>query len=186
MIAYKGFRKGKKGPEAVMGDGIMTYEEGLWYENPSAKTASTGFHCCENPLECLTYYSWSDSNIFYAVEATGDIDEDSASRISCTKMRLLKPLDLRSFLLASVKYLLKNPKIECSRVHKNRSSATARDSFVFVRGKNPCGAGKKGDYVVLLQEAAGSRAIQAVQLIYIDGKKFVPMVYYDIDRKAVE
>lgn len=40
--------------------------------------------------------------------------------------------------------------------------------------------------MVLLQEAADSKEIQALQLIHIDGKKYVPMVYYDIDRRAVE
>lgn len=187
MIACKGFRKGKKGlPEAVLGSGTMTYEVGKWYETEDAQTASTGFHCCENPLECLTYYGWNGSNVFYAVEVAGDVDEDDVSRICCTKIRLLKQLDLQSFILASAQYLLKHPKVPCRKVHEDKSSVTGRESFVFVRGKDPCGAGKKGDYVVLLQEAADSKEIQALQLIHIDGKKYVPMVYYDIDRRAVE
>jgi hypothetical protein len=186
MIAYKGFKKGKTGPEAILGSGTMTYEVGKWYETKGAQTASMGFHCCENPLECLTFYSWNNNNVFYAVEVAGDVDEDGASRICCTKIRLLKQLDLQSFILASAQYLLKHPKVACHRVHEDRSSTTGRESFVFVRGKNPCGAGKKGDCVVLLQEAADSKEIQALQLIHIDGKKYVPMVYYDIDRRAVE
>lgn len=187
MIAYKGFRKGKNGiPEAILGSGTMTYEVGKWHETKTAKTVSTGFHCCENPLECLSYYDWNDGNVFYVVEASGDVDEDDNHRICCTKIRLLKRLDLQSFILASVRYLLKHPKIDCKKVHRDKSSTTGRESFVFIRGKDPSGAGKKGDYVVLLQEAADSEDIQAVQLIYIDGRKFVPMVYYDIDRLAVK
>lgn len=185
-VAYKGFAVGKKGlPEARLGAGITEYEVGKWYDNPEAKTASTGFHCCENPLECLSYYSYNKSNTFYAVEVGGDVDEDADHRISCTRIRLLKKLDTHSFLLAAVRYIVSHPKIACNKVYPNKASTSARDIFIFVRGKNPVGAGKKGDHVVLLQEAADDVSIKAVQLIYIDGKKYAPMVYYNIDREAV-
>ena len=44
MIAYKGFKKGKTGPEAILGSGTMTYEVGKWYETKGAQTACMGFH----------------------------------------------------------------------------------------------------------------------------------------------
>lgn len=49
MIAYKGFRPGLicRGYQFVMG--LNTTEKANCREN--------GFHCAENPLDCLSYYS---------------------------------------------------------------------------------------------------------------------------------
>jgi hypothetical protein len=57
MIAYKGFNKNI---ESVMGNGkkeSCTFEAGKTYKEAVSKTARIGFHCCENPFDCLTYYS---------------------------------------------------------------------------------------------------------------------------------
>ena len=49
MIAYKGFRPGLicRGYQFVMG--LNTTEKANCREN--------GFHCAEDPLDCLSYYS---------------------------------------------------------------------------------------------------------------------------------
>ena len=89
MIAYKGFT-----PELTsrLGDGkkeTCTFEPGCTMTSEESKTARTGYHCCENPAECLAYYSWDGKNRFWKVEAEGDIDEDAHERIACTKITLL-------------------------------------------------------------------------------------------------
>ena len=49
MYAYKGFEPDLscRGYRFVMGKNVT----------PEANCASNGFHCAEDPLDCLTYYS---------------------------------------------------------------------------------------------------------------------------------
>lgn len=47
MIAYKGFNKDLT---CTMGKGRFQYEVGKSYKEDSAKCASTGFHCTEEPI----------------------------------------------------------------------------------------------------------------------------------------
>ena len=93
MIAYKGFQKDLKCR------GFQFQEYGI-NETEKANCRQNGFHCAENPLDCLCYYpNWKNS-VYYIVDASGDLDEDGEdSKISCTKMRLLKKIELRSLLL---------------------------------------------------------------------------------------
>ena len=62
MIAYKGFRPGLicRGYQFVMG--LNTTEKANCREN--------GFHCAEDPLDCLSYYSSLEhSNIILSTPA---------------------------------------------------------------------------------------------------------------------
>ena len=83
MIAYKGFQKDLKCR------GFQFQEYGI-NETEKANCRQNGFHCAENPLDCLCYYpNWKNS-VYYIVDASGDLDEDGEdSKISCTQMRLL-------------------------------------------------------------------------------------------------
>ncbi len=59
MIAYKGFRPGLicRGYQFVMG--LNTTEKANCREN--------GFHCAEDPLDCLSYYSSLEHSEYYIV-----------------------------------------------------------------------------------------------------------------------
>ena len=81
MIAYKAFRPGLicLGYQFVMGMNVTD----------KANCRKNGFHSAENPLDCLSYYPFKDSE-FYLVDAGGDIDEDGTdSKISLTVTILL-------------------------------------------------------------------------------------------------
>lgn len=67
-IAYKAF-----GPGLVCRN--YQFEKGRNVTD-KAKCAAGGFHCAEDPLDCLCYYQWNGKNEFWIVEAGGDIDED--------------------------------------------------------------------------------------------------------------
>lgn len=49
MKAYKGFNKDMTCRE-------FQFEEGKTYEEEKAKLCECGFHACENPLDCYSYY----------------------------------------------------------------------------------------------------------------------------------
>ena len=68
MYAYKGFEPDLscRGYRFVMGKNVT----------PEANCASNGFHCAENPLDCLSYYGDMNRSIYCLVQPGGDIDED--------------------------------------------------------------------------------------------------------------
>lgn len=95
MIAYKAFGNGLtcRGYRFMMG----------LNRTEKANCSENGFHCAENPLDCLTYYSDMDNAEYYIVDAGGDIDEDgSDTKISCTELTVLQKLTKRDFFLHSL------------------------------------------------------------------------------------
>lgn len=102
MMAYKAFNKDL----TCIG---YQYTTDGWNEEPEANCARNGFHCAGNPLDCLFYYPNFKKARYWIVEASGDIDEDAMdSKISCTRMRLVRELDKQDFVLEALKYMLKH------------------------------------------------------------------------------
>ena len=102
MIAYKGFQKGLtcRGYQFKVGMNVTD----------KANCVANGFHCAENPLDCLTYYPNWDTSEYWQVEAGGDLDEDGTdSKISCTELNLVKRLGFCEFVLAAAKYYVVHP-----------------------------------------------------------------------------
>lgn len=102
MRAYKAFNKDMT---CTLGRGTFQYEPGKTYEEKEANCVRNGFHCCENPADCMNYYAINAARIFL-VEAAGDIDEDGTdTKISCTKITLIKELSLPEYVFEIVKYI---------------------------------------------------------------------------------
>ena len=82
MIAYKGFEKN------ISCRSYQFKRYGI-NETTEANCRQNGFHCAENPLDCLVHYpNWRNSR-YFVVKAFGDLDEDDRdTKISCTKMEL--------------------------------------------------------------------------------------------------
>lgn len=146
MIAYKGFQKDLKCR------GFQFQEYGI-NETEKANCRQNGFHCAENPLDCLCYYpNWKNS-VYYIVDASGDLDEDGEdSKISCTKMRLLKKIELRSLLLHGAAYMAKYPNRKWNS-HVAKESGTSCNGFCIVREK-PQSQRTKGRFTVTFKGAA--------------------------------
>ena len=120
--AYKGFNKDLT---CTMGNGKYQYREGVWIEEKEANCGANGLHCCYNPLDVLHYYSDFDKHVFYLVAADGDIHEDGVNtRISCTKMKLVKKLPVLEFVVHAMAYMYDHPHLKCnSNVHKADSAS---------------------------------------------------------------
>ncbi len=180
MIAYKGFNKNLA---ARMGNGIFQYEFGKTYKNKEAKCANTGFHCVEEPIRVLDWYSAKDDR-YCIVEVGEDIHEDGRNKIAATEITLLKEIDIMELALEECRWLYKHPNRQHStRVQKEKGDST--DKFVIVRGKNPVAAGKKGTVLYLLQEKKCSKEIASMAIYEVDGVDIKPGRYYDIDGKEV-
>ena len=73
ILGFKGF---KPGLVATLGNGKFQYVPNELNETKKAMCASTGFHYCLDPWDCLNWYTWNGKNEFWAVAAGGDVDED--------------------------------------------------------------------------------------------------------------
>lgn len=177
MLAYKGFTKDLV---CTMGKGRFQYEVGKTYEENEARCACTGFHCCEEPIEVLEWYSAKDAR-FCIVKAEGDIHEDGRNKISCTRMTIVREITRQQLGALECGWIQKHPERATSRQIKSNSGTAPEGDIVIVRGKNPKAAGAPGTTIFLLKEKKGGKEIEEVGIYEIDGTEFLPGVYYRVD-----
>ena len=159
MIAYKGFSPELK---SCYGDGKKEnccFHIGETKTVEKSKTVSCGFHCCENPFDCLTYYSLDGKNRFFRVEAEGSIDEDASNRIACTEITLLEELNPVAFAAEGMRYIINHPDREgwqqehgSVRVREGKVEVAAKDCIAIARGRNPMVKGPEGSILGLIVE----------------------------------
>ena len=153
-----------------------------------ANCAANGFHCAENPLDCLSYYSDMEHSVYCLVIPGGDIDEDHLdSKIACTELTIVKRLERQDVFLHALAYMVDHPARSWNR-HVQKDRATASCGYAVVRGSDPIACGKKGDILAFAKEDPKTGGIIQIALTCVDGKKIKPKVWYDTDlneRKAV-
>lgn len=180
MLAYKGFNSRL---QAVLGHGTMQFEPGMTYGKDRCKCGHNGFHCAEDPLCAMSYYGSMDSR-YFIVEAAGDINQDGVgSRISCTKLTLVKEIDRIKLAVHACLYIQRYPERGPEERHhlaKNKGKCHTKGDFIIVRGKEPRAAGVKGSWLFLLREEKQSVAIKDVFPVYIDGKEYRANTWYGI------
>ena len=181
MIAYKGFNKDLV---CTMGKGCYQYEVGKTYKEDAAKCVNTGFHCVEEPIEVLSWYSSKNSR-YCIVNASGDMHEDGCERIACTEMTILKEITLQQLGALECDWLMNHPDRKCSSHIKKNEGFADKNEIVIVRGKNPKAAGKLGATIYLLKEQKGEKTIDEVGIYQIDGEEFLPDVYYRVDGRRI-
>ena len=175
MIAYKGFSPGMVCREYQFRMGINVTDKANCREN--------GFHCAEDPLDCLTYYSDMDCAEYYIVEAGGDIDDDDVdSKIACTHLNIIKRLTVEEFFLHGLAYIVDHPKRNWnSKVQKGKGKAC--NGYVLVRGIDPAASGELNDILAFAKEDHATGNIIQVALTRVDGQKVLPGRWYGVDLK---
>lgn len=180
MIAYKGFNKDLA---CTKGRGTYQYEVGKTYREDMAKTARAGFHCVEEPIRVLDWYSGDDAR-YCKVIASGDINEDGKERIACTEMTILQEITLAQLGALECVWIMDHPQWKCSDRVKRDSGSAEENGIVIVRGKNPKARGKKGSVIFLLKEAKNGKICE-FGAYEINGNSHMPDVYYRANgRKA--
>lgn len=177
MLAYKGFNQDLV---CTMGKGSYQYEVGKTYKENEAKCVRNGFHCVEEPIEVLRWYSGKNAR-FCIVKAEGDINEDGDDKISCTEMTIVREVTLQQLGALECKWIQDHPERKNSSKVKRNTGTAAKDDIVVVRGKNPKAAGKLGATIFLIKEAKDGKIIEAVGIYEIDGEEFLPDVFYRVD-----
>ena len=88
-------------------------------------------------------------------------------------------------LLTLVAYMLQYPHRRPSKIIQIEKGSSM-GGFTVVRGKHPIGKGRKDTILLLIREDIKGNIVN-FSVIIIDGKEYVPNVYYDFDgRKAEE
>lgn len=158
MIAYKGFNKDLRSTYGNGKDKDCNFAPGETKKAPGAKTAREGFHCTENPFECLGWHPLGGESRYWKVEAHGDIDEGNDCQIACTEITLLKELDMCDLAYEGMEYIINHPRRtgwEQSRkllqVQKDYAEAEL-GGIAIARGLHPRAAGQKGSILGILQE----------------------------------
>lgn len=173
MMAYKAFGKGLvcRGYKFHMG----------LNKTQKAQTAECGFHCAENPLDCLSYYGNMDTADYYVVDAGGDINEDgNDSKIACTELTIIKKLTRQEFFLHALAFMVDHPKRkQGSHVQRNTGDAGYK-GYVVVRGIDPIAKGQKGAVIALAKESSEG-IITEIAVTTVDGTKVKPDTWYGID-----
>ena len=173
MIAYKAFKSGLVCLNYQFVMGLNVTEK--------ANCRANGFHCAENPLDCLTYYPNMEQSEYYLVDARGDIDEDgNDSKIACTELDIIKQLSREEFFLHCLAYMTDHPLIKCSSLVEKERGKT-RNGYVVVRGIDPIACGELGDILAFAKENPTNQKITQIALTRVDGVKILPDIWYGVD-----
>lgn len=189
MMAFKGLTADMV---AAMGSGHKVLELGVTYREESSKTGRQGWHCTENPFDCLKYFSLGAGNRHFRVEAGGSIDEDEQERISCTEITLVEELTLRKLAGYGMLYMVKHPLRQGwqqagyrIRVQEDTAEAAGPDCIAIARGPRPQVRGPEGAVLGLILEPEPG-CITAAKLFTADRQQAGGWWTVDENRNLIE
>ncbi len=118
MKAYKGFNKD-------MTCRGFQFKEGENYHEDNAKLCESGFHACENPLDCFRYYSPATSE-YHEVELDEVTDEKSNDSKICGKtLKVGMKIDVARIVKAHFEYTKSHTTNE--KAGENNANLSAKD-----------------------------------------------------------
>ena len=120
MKAYKGFTKDMKCRE-------FQFKEGETYREDTAKLCHSGFHACEDPIDCFNYYYPSES-VYHEVEL-GDVSEERGddTKVVAKTIKIGGEIGFLGIAKAHVEYVIshiKDDNKKSAHKEKDRSAAT--------------------------------------------------------------
>lgn len=138
-----------------------------------ATCVKEGFHAAENPLDCLSYYPKFDDSECWLCYADGEIHENgSDSKLSCTRLEILRRLDKWEFIYEAVRYILEHPRSALNCHVERDVGSTGGQGFSIVVGEEPTArAFKNGDVIALLVTSRGGIGYEKVVFLHGDEVK---------------
>ena len=184
--AYKGFN-------ADMTCRGFQFKEGETYTEEKSELCNSGFHACEDPIDCLWYYSPTDNAVFHEVE----LDEVSAGRRNDTKIcgkkiKIGATVEIDEMINASVRFLLEKMKNSpnassgyCSTAASSGGSSTAsavgNNTIAAAIGRNTCVKGDIGTWIIATEYGdwdGECYPVVGVVSAKIDGEILKPKTWY--------
>ena len=205
MKAYKGFN-----PDMTCRG--FQYEEGETYTEDKAELCNCGFHACEDPIECFSYYDPSES-VFHEVELDDVSSErESDTKVAAKKITIGAKVDIASMVKAGIDFRLSKTTEEKGGHATGRSgaasatgdrgaasatgyggaaSATGKAGIALAAGHECKAMGALGCWIVLTERVwdyEGSYyRIKEVRALEVDGVNIKPDVWYMLkDGEVIE
>ena len=157
MKAYKGFNKD-------MTCRGFQYEEGKTYETDTAKLCDSGFHACENPLDCFGYYSPGQS-VYHEVEIEDNGERNAVdTKVVGKKITIGAELSVPMLCKLHFEYVKSKCKPTNSRVAGNNESASAGEwGSASAGNRGSASAGNYGSAVSRGISSAGNNGVAVAQ-----------------------
>lgn len=195
MKAYKGFNKD-------MTCRGFQFEEGKEYRKDSAVLCNSGFHACEAPLDCFSYYSPAKS-VYHEVELDEVSNErESDSKICGKNIKIGARLNIANLCRLQFDYV----KSHCTNEYNaeqgkaatagyygaatagESGAATSRGSVAvgdygvaLCRGNNIKARGGLGSILVIAVENEYNYDIKEWKAEVVDGKKIKADTWYKLE-----
>ena len=199
MKAYKGFNKD------LTCRGFQ-YKEGETFHEDKAELCDSGFHACEDPLDCFGYYA-PGSSVYHEVEldeVSPERDSDDTKVVAKT-IKIGAALDVAGICKAHFEYV----NARCKKVDGkvagdreavavgNQTSASAgnygsavsrgsvtvgKNGCALVRGNGIMARGDLGAVLVLCLEKEENYDVECVKQIVIDGETYKPGTWYTLTK----
>ena len=193
MKGYKGFNKD-------MTCRGMQYEEGKIYKmEEEPKCCERGYHFCENPIDCLGYYSPNES-IYRQVEATGKISKDedtSDTKIATNEIKIGAKIDFQTMVKMAIEFTYKHCTKKGKGNNKRSDNSVASNTGNYSVAKNSgqksissClgikgqASGKKGTWIVVaewIQDEDWNWEVKEVKTVKVDGEIIKEDTYYALE-----
>lgn len=185
--AYKGFNKD-------MTCRGFQYEVGKEYEhNGRVSACNSGFHACENPIECLGYYNPANS-VYHEVELSGEMCHDTNdTKVAASHIRIGARLDIAGLCKATFEYV----RSKCTNENNAEpgkaatageygaatargSAATGDNGLSVARGNNVKVKGGLGAVLVIAEENQEDYNIKEWKATVVDGERIKADTWYEL------
>ena len=205
MKAYKGFN-----PDMTCRE--FQYKEGETYTDDNAELCKSGFHACEDPVDCFNYYNPAGS-VFHEVELDEVSDgRDDDSKVAAKKITIGAKVDIASMVKASIAFRFSKTTEErgghatggrgaasatgdsgaaSATGDSGAASATGKAGIALAAGVECKAMGALGCWIVLTERvwdnAEGYYRIKEVRALEVDGVNIKPEVWYMLkDGEVIE
>ena len=179
------------------------YKEGETYTEDTAKLCQSGFHACEDPIDCLAYYAPGES-VYHEVELDDVLPErESDTKVAAKKITIGAKLDIASMVKASIDFRFSKTTEEkgghatgdrgaaSATGYSGAASATGKAGIALAAGVECKAMGALGCWIVLTErvwdEVEKYYRIKEVRALEVDGVNIKPEVWYMLeDGKVIE
>ena len=183
--SYKGFNKD-------MTCRGFQYKEGETYTTDKAEVCKEGFHACEHPLDCLSYYS-PNTSVYHEVEQSGVLSTHSGdSKVASTEIKIGAKLSIVGLVQAAIDFVkLKTVKEKEATGYKGASSVDNSTAVAVAWGYKSKAKGCIGSHIVCAEwRYVGDKKeweFVGAKMARVDGDKIKADTYYTLrDGKLVE
>ena len=174
MKAYKGFNKD-------MTCRGFQYEDGKEYETDKASLCNEGFHACENPIDCFSYYSPSES-VYHEVEIEDNGERGNDTKVVGKRIKIGAKISIAGIIKATFEYVKSHSTNDkqggdCSALQGGDCSALkGGDCSVVYGGKDA--KVKGGLYSVIALQYWVDNKLKCIKFKEVDGKEIKADTFY--------